>query len=284
MVAECLNRLISGRFLARCDAPCFSNDSETSLDIFYWNFGVSSREVNQKLNRHRIVIQGVNCISYHLATAMKISGWEDYEVVDDPALRNLSMFDNAGLITTRWANDLKWPLDYKEWTNKTEMTSSDCLVATSDFGAIETMRAWNRYCVEQHCHFLPIVLKNGTGYVGPFVVPDETPCFECVQSRQNANLDDPEMERASEAMAFEGQKVVGFHPAMASILGDIAALELTKFYSDVLPRRNNGVLIEVNLLIPTVRARKILKIPRCIVCSALKKQPPKTPFKSFWST
>jgi hypothetical protein len=53
------------------------------------------------------------------------------------------------------------------------------------------------------------------------------------------------------------------------MLGDIAAFEVIKVFGDALPNRKVGSLIEVKLLIPELKARKILKIPRCRVCSPL---------------
>jgi hypothetical protein len=56
---------------------------------------------------------------------------------------------------------------------------------------------------------------------------------------------------------------------MASILGNIAAFELIKLYSGALPRSKVGTLIEVNLLGTKLTSRKVLKVPRCIICSQL---------------
>jgi thiazole/oxazole-forming peptide maturase SagC family component len=104
------------------------------------------------------------------------------------------------------------------------------------------------------------------GSVGPLVVPGDTACYECLRARENANLADPQLARASEAGAFQRRAVTGFHPSMASVLGDLAAIELTKFFGGGLPTRV-GRLIEVNLLATTLRTRKVLKVPRCQVCS-----------------
>ncbi|MFB3146853.1 MAG: hypothetical protein ACE1ZO_06975, partial [Nitrospirales bacterium] len=70
-----------------------------------------------------------------------------------------------------------------------------------------------------------------------------------------------------------------FHPSMASILGDIAAMEMTKFYSQSMPLWNVGKLIEVNLLATRMTPRKVLKLPRCPVCSPLQTQAAITPDK-----
>jgi hypothetical protein len=50
----------------------------------------------------------------------------------------------------------------------------------------------------------------------------------------------------------------------------MAALELTKFYGGVLPFSRAGAMIEVNLMAPSLVTRRVLKIPRCTVCSKMK--------------
>jgi hypothetical protein len=70
---------------------------------------------------------------------------------------------------------------------------------------------------------------------------------------------------------------------MGSILADIAAVELMKFYGGVL-QSSVGSLIEVNLLATKMTSRKVLKIPRCAVCSPLTARPPITPKKSLFLT
>jgi thiazole/oxazole-forming peptide maturase SagC family component len=123
-----------------------------------------------------------------------------------------------------------------------------------------------------------VIIEKLRGYIGPLVVPGETACYECLRRRQNAHLNDPEVERESE-ITPPGPKIVGFHPSIASVLGDIAAFELTKLYSDVLPLRNSGNQIEVDLLTSKMMKRKVFKVPRCAVCSPLTTRSFATPYK-----
>jgi hypothetical protein len=68
---------------------------------------------------------------------------------------------------------------------------------------------------------------------------------------------------------------------MASMLSEIAAFEVMRVYSEVSLLRQFGTLIEVNLLGSRVMPRKVLKIPRCPVCSSLREQPSVTIHKDF---
>jgi bacteriocin biosynthesis cyclodehydratase domain-containing protein len=275
-VRQLIEGLVARRFLARADdmhAP--SDGVESNLDILYWHFGAQTELVNRRLNKQPITIMGVNSISRQLAAALVAGGLEAVEVVDDPLLCNLRLFDaNHDLSAEQWPAALQPPRAYDEWMHELDASSLGCIVATSDFGGLHLMRRWNEFSVEHGCHFLPVVLQDMIGYVGPLVVPGETPCFECLRARQNSHMEDPDSQRAAEHAAFEGQVVAGFHPSMASILGDIAAIELSKFYGGWLQQRVVGSLIEVNLLDSRMTPHKVLKVPRCRVCSPLNAHAP----------
>jgi bacteriocin biosynthesis cyclodehydratase domain-containing protein len=268
-VADLVDQLRQRRILIAADESA-EDVPEGPVDVFYWHFGARAADVVDRLASRRIAVIGVNSIGRQLLIALARGGASNVTAVDYPLLRNVSLFDSAGAIS---ADD--WPpaiavSPFETWWEQEHDGLLDCVVATSDFGGMQLLRRWNEFCVERGIHFLPVVLQNLIGYVGPLVVPGETACFECLRARQNANLDDPEAQRAAEHAAFEGQSVAAFHPSMGSILGDLAAMELTKFYGGVIPTWRVGALVEVNLLQPSITTRSVLRIPRCSVCSPLR--------------
>jgi len=271
-VASLIEKLESRRILvSMAGLDRHDEGIEPSYDVFLWHFGEQAEQVSRRLAERRITIAGVNYVSRQLAVSLATSGAEQVEVVDYPTLRNLRLFDaSRERMTNQWPSFLKPPRPYEDWKDRFDAETPHCVVATSDFGGLQLMREWNHFCVSNKLHFLPVVLQDLIGYVGPLVVPGETACFECLRARQNAVMDQPEARRASEYFAFEQQAVVGFHPSMASILGDIAAIELTKLYGIRMPLWRVGTLIEVNLVAMQLKSRKVLKIPRCAVCSPLK--------------
>jgi len=247
--------------------------SESSLELFWWNFGRRPEPMAGQLDQRQLAVIGVNRISRQLVAALAATGVSNLAVVDYHLLRNIDLFDDlfdeaALRLTEPWPTPEHAPLPYREWATTLERNPPGCIVATSDFGGTQIMREWNRFCVERECHFLPVVLQDLIGYVGPLVVPGETACYECLRARENSHMENPVMRRTAERKAFEGQRVNGFHPSMASVLGDLAAMELTKLYSD-LPQWRVGALIEVNLLVPSLVTRRVLKLPRCTVCGAM---------------
>jgi bacteriocin biosynthesis cyclodehydratase domain-containing protein len=283
-VKNFIELLIKRRILVSSESEGLSfHAPENSLDVFYWHFGKEAESVTARLNSSRFVVLGVNIISRQLAASLQESGIDNYEVVDYPQLRNLRLFDHdGGLRIGQWPTCLRIPTEYEKWEGRHDLRSVDCLVATSDFGGLQGLAEWNALCIEYNCHFLPVVLQDLVGYIGPFVIPGETACLECLGSRMNSHLDDPKTQSVVDQLAFDGQMITGFLPSMASMLGNIAAIELMKIYSRVLPMFMVGTLIEVNSLSSRLVARKVLKVPRCAVCSPLNHIPSMTIFKNVF--
>jgi bacteriocin biosynthesis cyclodehydratase domain-containing protein len=252
------------------DGLAEQDHAESSLEVFYWNFDVKAELVAQRVGAGRITVLGVNEVSRRLVGALAASGVRDFDVVDYHLLRNVDAFDADGaLLCERWGQDDHVPEEYETWANCVENGQPRCIVATSDFGATQAIRQWNSFCVDNTWHFLPVILQDLVGYVGPLVIPGQTACYECLRARQNSHMQQPVAQRAPESQAFEGQGVLGFHPSMAGVLGDLAAMELMKFYGR-LPLWQVGHLVEVNLMAPSLLSRRVLRVPRCSACGALR--------------
>jgi thiazole/oxazole-forming peptide maturase SagC family component len=270
-VTYLLDELQKRRMLATIDDAVSTDKApETELDVFYWHFGEQTKQLTKRLNNQRIVIVGVNSISRQLAISLAISGIENFQVIDYAMLRT----QEDGFVNEKWPAFLKPPMDYERWKNDFKPGTLDLLVATSDFGGLRLMRGWNEFCVKNKLKFMSVVLQNLVGYIGPLVIPFETACFECFMSRRDANTEHPDTAHIVEELAFEGRKVTGYHPVMASILGNIAAFELIKFHAGWARMWNVATLIEVNMLADRMKTHKILKVPRCVVCSSLNERAP----------
>lgn len=261
--------LIERGLLVAADNGTASFSRESPLDIFFWHFGTSLEEVMKRLNTIRVTIVGVNTISRQLTYSLMASGHKSFSVVDHPNHRNMRLFEISGrLKEDEWPASLMKP---QPWKDGMPSDLGTCLVATSDFGGQQALCEWNNLCIDRKIHFLPVVLKNMIGYVGPIIVPGETACYACLISRQKSHSAAPDADELLDKAAFQGQSSNGFHPSMPSMLGDLACFELTKFYCGALPGRKGGRLLEMNLLAGTMTGRTIVKLPRCAVCSPLRK-------------
>lgn len=245
-----------------------------------WQIGDPSAATAERPDGCTVVIVGVNAISSRLVATLASFGWKNCQVLDETRLRNPRFMEGDGkLLAGTWPAALHPVEGPHDWSNGMAPASADCVVACSDCGEIDALREWNRFCVARKIRFFPLVLQNLIGNVGPFIVPGETACYECFYARQNSHLEDPVSQRTALALMTRGQSSTGFHLATASLMGDMAACELVKFVTDALPESNIGKLILVSLFDTRLEARKVLKIPRCIVCSPLHTRSAVTSYK-----
>jgi len=279
-IERLIQRLIDKRFFV----PIETNDNsqndmhETPLDVFYWHFGETSQQVNLRLNDRLLVIMGVNTISRQLIQTLAFSGIRNVQIIDHPQLRTPSFIaDEGGLDEFRLGNRVFPLLTLDEWQTTSDIQRPMTIMVTSDLGLTPDFHEWNRFCVEQKQHFCAVWLEDMVGYLGPLVIPGESPCFACARGRMNSQIDDHKTQNFFDNNSFPGKHPVGFHPAMTGILGNLAAFELLKFYSELFTRSSLGRLMEVSLLGPWMKTRKIFKLPRCSVCSPLQTTPSMTP-------
>ncbi len=71
-----------------------------------------------------------------------------------------------------------------------------------------------------------------------------------------------------ERHAFDGQQVAAYHRSMLEVLASVAQFDLVKFKTNI--QWEIGTLCEISLLSGSMSRRKLLKAPRCPVCSGLR--------------
>lgn len=266
-----IDQLIARRILVADDDPVQpTSGQESALDVFRWEVGLAKGDAAGRFAEKTIAVIGVNYVTRRICEDLMAWGVEQ-SVIDDDRLRNPEFFDGDGnLRTALWPDHLVQPGDGRNWLERVPPEQLGCVVAGSEYRAQGLMRDINRFCVDHGLMFMPAALIGSIGFVGPLVVPRESACFECLIGRENSNLKNPETESELRSVAFRSRGFPGFHPAMASVLGDFAAMELIKFTTEAVPWRI-GSLFEINMLSPEMTTRRVLKLPRCAVCGVQEK-------------
>ncbi len=275
-INELIQTLLDKRFIfAEAEGSESSEmDPETELEVFYWNFATKPLDVSGKINARRIIVFGVNSITRRMAETLPESGFENYQIIDFAPLRNAAFFHADGsLNATKWPVQLAQPLSYSDWIANLAAEEIAFLIAACDFGGTGALRQWNEFAVKNEIPYFPILLQNLIGFVGPSVFPGETPCLECARGRLNANQNDFQIREIADSFAQGGEFVNGFLPPLGSVLGDIAVVELIRNLAEPFGKRMFGRMIEVNLLRGQMDNHKVLKLPRCRVCSGMNQQP-----------
>jgi bacteriocin biosynthesis cyclodehydratase domain-containing protein len=269
-----IDELIARRILVGDDQAVQPVDGQESpLDVFRWELGLTKGGAAGRLADKTIAVVGVNWITRRVCEDLAAWGVERCVVIDDDRLRNPEFFDDrANPRAAMWPSTLVRPEDGRDWLARVGNGEFGAVIVGSEHRAQELMRDVNRVCVDHRVLFMPATLSGSIGFVGPLVVPRETACYECLIARENSNLLNPESEGPLRSAVFRSRGYPGFHPAMASVLGDFAAMELIKFTTDVVPW-HIGALFEINMLSPEMTTRRVLKLPRCAVCGVPEKHP-----------
>lgn len=276
VISSLLEVLRAKRFIVALDADDAaqgesSAGQECPTDVFYWHFNQTQARVAKILNEKRWAFVGVNLLNQQLLTAMLDEGLENYVIVDDPLLRNAPLYDDRFALTSAfWHGQRSHMLDEDSFIDSTPVKEG-FLVAASEFGGGCLLERWNEYAVTNEIAFYPVLLQNMVGYSGPLVIPGESPCLACMRARQNSNAGGFEEKRFMERHACDGQEVAAYHRSMLRVLATLAQFDLVKFKANI--QWELGTLCEVNLLSGNIDRRRLLKAPRCPVCSGLRRRP-----------
>lgn len=248
-------------------SPSQASDEALSIRLFRWDCGITD---TRTLDQAHAVILGVNRIGRSLQSALQSCGLGRITVIDDPLLRSAQPSGSSGIDETAALRDPA-PIDRDNAAAVLE-SNIDILLATSEIGNQQAFRGWNEFAVDRAIPFLPVLLTDQIGQIGPLVQPGHGPCLECLRARQNANLAHADLLRAAEETSHLHQDAVGFLPPMADVLGGIAAIEAVKYW--ISPRRFDsvGFMLEIDLLTSATTRRKVLKVPRCRVCSPTRRR------------
>jgi len=239
------------------DAPV-----ESPLDVFYWHFGLPDERSPSPPRDELVVVVGRNRTATRLAVLLDEAGFGELAAVADPELDD-EVADEP---------PAEGDLDDRLQAAAGRPPSIVAAVSERGFGPI---RAWNDLILERGLPFLPVVIEDLVAYVGPLVVPYQTPCFECFLRRRYSNLDEA---GAREPVELRGgrARIVGLHPAISAVASGAAALELSKFFLPWQSARQAGYLLTFNLLASRSGRHRVLKVPRCSACSGLKARQPAT--------
>ncbi len=116
--------------------------------------------------------------------------------------------------------------------------------------------------------FLPVWLEGLVVHVGPMTHPFDSACLSCLLLRVDANDPERDLHRLMRTQTGEAESGTGFLPPMATVAGQVAALELVKHVAG-LPVTSVGHAMELSLVPFRCDVRRVLRVPRCPLCSGV---------------
>jgi len=116
--------------------------------------------------------------------------------------------------------------------------------------------------------FLPTWIDDLGIRIGPMTHPFDTACLRCYLLRADSNDPEREVHRLLRQQGNSDSYGAGFLPPMVSVAGQIAGMEAVKYLSG-LPVTTTGHVIEMSLVPFRCDVRRVLRVPRCPMCSGL---------------
>ena len=261
-----LTGMLQRRLISENPEPDPGAPSLDSLQADFWrNFGDPAKDTRDRLRNARFVVVGANLITRAMIRSLLEMGIGGVTLVDHPALNNeLALVHPESGADPRLSRVPELPADI-------DLGQAALICAASDFGSTNALREINRAALRVQKPFLPVWLADLIGFVGPLTFPHESACLRCYRARTESNNPNWEATRAVQNQAPQGPHAngAGLLPPMASILGEIAATEMTKFIAGFPPPDSVGRIVEINLVSWASTVRRVLKIPRCPDCSEM---------------
>ncbi len=244
------------------------------------NYRSKSRELNNS-----------NLLQYHIEQNSKLTP-SDYQIVliGDGILADklVKSLRNSNIIVNRIKSDLIRNETDKKMSHRTNgksrstgesissffsphistVNESDLVVVAEDYPNLELFENVNEICFKQNKPSLRASFDDNIGYVGPFVIPGKTSCFNCCELRLVTNSPDYEYELWRNKQKIPKMKLCV--PAyFTDILSAVCTNEILKFLS----ARNNPETINKLFVLDTqlmnLTKHKVLTHPNCFYCNSL---------------
>jgi len=261
-ISSLLDEMISKRFLIEVNIDDEVDLlSENRADVFHWQLGEESKHIDKSKESTKINIIGINELSIDIYKRLKDYGYKNITAIDLPMLGFIDSMSSNPNIETK---------NYDHWLDQLDNDRPSIIVGCSEISGQLGLIGINQLCVEKNIPFYPIVIQELKAQLGPLVIPHRSACLQCLRSRQNAHIQDVPLERFHEAFLQEGQDVLPRFETLIKLAVEMSVFQILKFLSF-----ENSIyhpsLLAIDPLNGSMEQKKVLKIPRCPICSSLTK-------------
>jgi bacteriocin biosynthesis cyclodehydratase domain-containing protein len=245
---EILARLVAERIVV----PNTSTDCPTG-NTFQWALNIGPVQADISMNRP-IILVGANAFSFRLRDALLAAGSANLDVLNFPGLDD----------KTQTFGELRVG----------EIDPNAFCILCAPNAQTSALRAAHAYLFRHNLDILPVCIRDLKAEIGPWIRRALlSPCYECVRARQNANMDDPERERASENPEVDGDVWATEAPFVFDAVVTFTALQI------ILAVFGRGFqahdeIIEFDPVTCTLNRRLVLRVPGCRVCDSTANEVP----------
>ncbi len=159
---------------------------------------------------------------------------------------------------------IRWAAELDELLSPFDDAPPNLLVYCSDRFDPSVCAQINRMCVDRAIPWIPYRRHLHEVDIGPLVVPRETACFACYETRMQA------AQSAYDADDVEDRT----SPRLNLSLGiDLLALEVLKFLTGAVEPITYGRMWRLDIFSGLLEVHPVLKLPRCAACGTHRLRP-----------
>jgi hypothetical protein len=135
------------------------------------------------------------------------------------------------------------------------------IFAPNHYNEIELIELLN-YASTNHLNFLPAINTSFGIEIGPFYIPKESSCSQCLIDRKKSILGENYDNNISNKLEFN-----------FSIGADLVALEILKQITGITSLATRNRLLQLNCITGNIKYQPVLKVPNCKICGSKHAKP-----------
>lgn len=278
---------------ADTDSDLRGRGGANTHEYAYWSLhGASASEAVRRLESASVVIVNLGGVGLTVTRALAASGVGKITAIDPHPVRasDAALGYRAEDVGKSRVNAVARDIaagkcrkfvprasSVQELSNWDEVVSeADLVVLCSDAMSLAPYDITNEACIRHKTRWVSARIDRSRGIIGPFVVPEQTPCFLCFELRSRANSEHP---GDHEAIYRHWKNIDGISddwpiiPPFAGVVGNYLALDIQRVLAGNQLSMFLGRMFHVDFQTFESRFHDILKLPRCPACSRERGRP-----------
>jgi bacteriocin biosynthesis cyclodehydratase domain-containing protein len=147
-----------------------------------------------------------------------------------------------------------------------QLEGMDFLIVCQDTTDYRFFQTLNAVCLETQTRWMHVSISGTKGLMGPTIIPHQTACYVCYDTRMASNTSELQGYRAYQSQTGP-PKTEGFLNPLWSTLAEQVTLEVARIISGFAPPKTIGRLYEFEATTPLVEGHDVLRLPRCPACN-----------------
>ena len=268
---------------------------------FFSQFTLNKYEVQNILKQSKVALIGLGMLGSKIAETLTISGIGnligiDSRIIDQKQITFNQLISQSELtkyrtevvqnICNKINPHLKFIPVKKALESKQDLLKviegSHLVILAEDELRPQIFDLVNEACIESDITWTSCGSHGFKGFIGPTVVPHETACYKCFETRYDSNI-----QYYREFQAFKDYlhkkneyKEYGKLVMLINIISDCLSLEVIKLLTKFMPPKTLGQQMMFDFLTMTNHFHNVVKLPRCTACGLPSRNIPTT---SPWS-